>query len=160
MKNFMTRKSHLRILDELKQLREVDMIAVSREKLKCAEQGDLRENFGYEDAKRKLEMIQNQILQMNEMLAGVQFIDELPIPGDMVSVGTSVKILYLDDDKEEEYHILGPADSDIDKKIISFQTPLAKGLITKKAGETVTLTIPEGEKKVKILKVEKFRFEE
>lgn len=156
----MTRKSHKRLLEELTRLREVDMIEISREKQKCAEQGDLRENFGYEEAKRKLEMIQNQILSLNEMLAGVQFIDELPIPGNIVSVGTSVHIQYIDDNKEEQYHILGPADSNVEKNIISFQTPLAKGLITKKEGETVTLSIPGGDKKVKILKVEKYRFEE
>lgn len=159
MKNFITRKSHLRIIAELKRLREVDLIQVSKEKQACAEQGDLRENFGYEDAKKKLEMIQNRILAINDMLAGVQFIDELPIPGTMVSIGTTVIVLDTTSNKEEQYHILGPADSNVEKHIISFQTPIAKGLMTKKVGAVTDIPLPEGSKKVKIVSIEKYRFE-
>lgn len=159
MPNFITRKTHERIIKELTKLREVDLVEVSRVKQECAEQGDLRENFGYAEAKQKLEMIQNRILELNDLLAGVQFIDEIPIPGNMVSIGTTITLLDKKSKQEEIYHILGPADSNIDKGIISFQTPLAKGMMTKKEGDEFTIQIPEGSKEVKILKIEKFKFE-
>ena len=85
--------------------------------------------------------------------------DELLIPGNIVSLGTSIKVLDLDTHKEMVYHILGPADADLKNNIISFQTPLAKGFITKKEGDTVTIQIPDGSKKFKILKIEKYKFE-
>jgi len=160
MKNFITKKTHERLINELKRLREKDMVQISREKLECAEQGDLRENFGYAEAKKKLEMIQNRINDLNALLSTAQFIDDLPIPGTMVSIGTSVTLIDLKENKEEQYHILGPADSDVEKDIISFETPLAKGLITKKEGAIVDIPLPNGAKKVKILKIEKYRFEE
>jgi len=135
MKNFITKKTHERIISDLKRLREKDMIQISREKLECAEQGDLKENFGYAEAKKKLEMIQNRIHDLNAILSGAQFIDDLPIPGNIVSIGTSVTFIDLSENKEEQYHILGPADSDVKQNIISFETPLAKGLIAKKRGD-------------------------
>ena len=159
MPNFITRKTHERVLKELAKLREVDLVEISRVKQECAEQGDLRENFGYAEAKQKLEMIQNRILELNELLAGVQFIDDLPIPGTMVSVGTSVTLLDKKTNKKETYHILGPADSDMKRNIISFQTPLAKGMITKKEGDEFSIPIPEGAKPVKILQITKYQFD-
>lgn len=159
MKHFLTRKAHKKINEELTRLREVDMVQISKEKLECAEQGDLRENFGYHEAKKKLEMIQNRILQLQEILMGTQFIDELPIPGNIVSLGTTIKVLDLETNKEAVYHILGPSDADLKNNIISFQTPLAKGFITKKEGDLVTVQIPDGAKKFKILKIEKYKFE-
>lgn len=159
MPNFITRKTHERVLKELAKLREVDLIEISRIKQECAEQGDLRENFGYAEAKQKLEMIQNRILELNTLLTGVQFIDDLQIPGTLVSLGTSVTLLDKKTNKKELYHILGPADSDISKQIISFQTPLAKGMITKKEGDEFSIPIPEGVKQVKILKITKYQFD-
>jgi len=160
MKNFITKKTHERIISDLKRLREKDMVQISKEKLECAEQGDLKENFGYTEAKKKLEMIQNRIRDLNAILSGAQFIDDLPIPGNIVSIGTSVTIIDLSENKEEQYHILGPEDSDVKQNIISFQTPLAKGLIAKKEGTTIDIALPNGTKKVKILKIEKYRFDE
>lgn len=159
MKHFLTKKTHERIVEELRRLREVDLVQISREKLECAEQGDLRENFGYHEAKKKLEMLHNRIRDLNEILMGAHYIDDLPIPGDLVSLGTTVTVLDLASNQEEIYHILGPSDADLKRNIISFQSPLAKGLITKKAGETVTVPIPDGAKKFKILRIEKYRFE-
>lgn len=158
MPNFITRKTHDKVIAELTKLREVDLVEVSRVKQECAAEGDLRENFGYAEAKQKLEMIQNRIHELNDLLSGVQFIDDLPIPGTMVSVGTSVTLLDKKTNKEETYHILGPADSDIENKIISFQTPIAKGMMTKKEGDEFSIPIPEGNKEVKILKITKYQF--
>lgn len=159
MKHFLTRKTHQRISEELTRLREVDLVAISREKLECAEQGDLRENFGYHEAKKKLEMIQNRIRQLTEIIMGTQFIDELAIPGNIVSLGTTIRVLDLENQQELQYHILGPEDADLKRDIISFQSPLARGLITKKAGDTVSVPIPDGTRKLKILQIEKYSFD-
>ncbi len=158
MPNFITRKTHDIVLEELTKLREVDLIEVSRVKQECAAEGDLRENFGYAEAKQKLEMIQTRIHELTELLSGVQFIDDIAIPGTMVSIGTSVTVLDKKSKKEETFHILGPEDSDIEQGIISFQTPLAKGMMTKKEGDEFAIPIPEGSKEVKILKINKYKF--
>ncbi len=155
-KNFMTRASYERIHEEITELREKDLVKISKEKMEAASQGDLSENAGYEYAKQKMEMIQNKITALEAQVADVQFIDDLPIPGTIVSIGTVVKLLDMEKKKEEQFAILGPADADIAKGVISFQSPLAKGMITKKAGDEVTIQIPGGTRKVKILEIKKY----
>ena len=154
--NFMTRVSYERMQSELIHLREKELPKISKEKLEAASQGDLSENAGYEYAKQKLEMIQTKINTMEAQVSDVQFIEDLPVPGTIVSLGTVVRILDLDKKKEEEFTILGPADTNASEGVISFLSPLAKGMITKKAGDEVTIPIPEGTRKLKILAVRKF----
>ena len=154
--NFMTRASYERMQSELVYLREKELPKISKEKLEAASQGDLSENAGYEYAKQKLEMIQSKINAMAAQISDVQFIEELPIPGTIVSLGTVVRLMDLDKKKEERYTILGPADADAAQGVISFQSPLAKGMITKKVGDEVTIQIPEGTRKVKILEIRKY----
>ena len=155
-KNFMTRVSYERMQEEITNLRERGMPRIAKEKLEAASQGDLSENAGYEYAKQKLEMIQNKITAMEAQVVDAQFIEELPIPGTIVSIGTIVRFLDLEKKKEEQFAILGPADADIAAGVISFQSPLAKGMITKKVGDEVTIAIPEGTRRIKILEIKKF----
>ncbi|MFC2149786.1 GreA/GreB family elongation factor, partial [Candidatus Auribacterota bacterium] len=121
----MTRSSYKVMEEKLKTLRHKDLPEISKEKLEAASQGDLSENAGYEYAKQKLEMIQNKIREMTSALESVQFIEDLPIKGDIVSIGTVVTVSDMDKGSEITYTILGPADSDYEKNILSFKSPIA-----------------------------------
>ncbi|HRZ87264.1 MAG TPA: transcription elongation factor GreA [bacterium] len=155
-KNYMTRKSHAAVEEKLKHFREKELPAITREKMEAASQGDLSENAGYEYAKQKLEMIQNKILDLETQLHDVQYIEDLPIKGDIVSIGTRVTFQDLDAGGEVVYAILGPADTDHTANVISFKSPLARGMIAKKTGDTVTIKIPEGTRNLKVLKIERY----
>ena len=155
-KNFMTRASYERMQQEITHLREKELVKISKEKMEAASQGDLSENAGYEYAKQKMEMIQNKITAMEGQVADAQFIEDLPIPGTIVSIGTIVRFMDLEKKKEEQFAILGPADADVNSGVISFQSPLAKGMITKKVGDEVIIPIPEGTRKIKILEIKKY----
>ncbi len=155
-KNFMTRASYDRLHQEILNLREKEIPRIAKEKLEAASQGDLSENAGYEYAKQKLEMLQNKVTAMEASVTNAQFIEELPISGTIVSIGTIVRVKDLDKNKEEQYTILGPADANAGDGIISFQSPLAKGMITKKAGDEVVVPIPEGARRFKILSIRKY----
>lgn len=155
-KNFMTRKAHAALEEKLKNLREKELPAISREKQEAASQGDLSENAGYEYAKQKLEMLQNKIRELSAELENIQYIEELPIKGDIISIGTMATFMDLDKNKEVAYTILGPADADHTGSVISFKSPLARGMITKKVGDVIQIQIPEGTRKLKVLKIEKY----
>ena len=64
-------------------------------------------------------MVQRRIHEVEEQLAAPQFIEELRIDGEKVSIGTKVVCLNLDTDEEIVYTILGPADAAPEKKILS-----------------------------------------
>jgi len=152
----MTRKSYEKLSAEARRLKEVEITRVSREKLEAAQQGDLRENAGYEAAKDRLNLINARLNQIAEQLAGAQFIEDLKIPADVVSVGTRVRLLDLDEKRELEYCILGPADADLDQNIISFQSPIARAMIAKKASQEFSAVTPGGERNFRILSIGRY----
>lgn len=152
----MTRKSYEKLSAEARHLKEVEVPRVSKEKLEAAAQGDLRENAGYEAARDRLNLINARINQIAEQISGAQFIEDLKIPADAVTLGTRVKLLDLDEEQEVEYCILGPADADVVNNIISFQSPLARAMITKKILDEFSAITPGGERSFRILAIERY----
>jgi transcription elongation factor GreA len=156
MSNYFTRASHTRLTSEVEKLRSQDLIAISRAKQAAAAEGDLSENAEYHATREKLEMVQRRIYELEEQLSSPRFIEDLPISGDSVSIGTKVTCLDLDTDKEVVYTILGPADTAPEQNIISFQSPLGRGLIGKRLDEEVSITIPAGKRNFLILDIRRF----
>ena len=155
--NYMTRKSYERLGAEARRLKEVEIPRVSREKMEAAQQGDLRENAGYDAARDRLNHIHARLEQIGAMLTGAQFIEDLRIPGDIVSIGTRVTLADLDDDRHVEYSILGPADADLERNIISFQSPLARGMVGKKTADEIVVDTPGGRRRFRIISIERYQ---
>jgi transcription elongation factor GreA len=101
-------------------------------------------------------MVQRRIYELEEQLSSPRFIEELPISGDSVSIGTKVTCLDLDTDEQVVYTILGPADTAPEQNIISFQSPLGRGLIGKVLDEEVSIIIPAGKRNFLILDIRRF----
>ncbi len=156
MSHFYTRESHERLTNELHKLRTRDIIDLSRAKQAAAAEGDLSENAEYHATREKLDMVQRRIHDLEELLRAPRFIEELPISCDRVSIGNKVTCLDLDTDKEITYTILGSADTAPEQNIISFQSPLAAGLIGKEPDDEVSITIPAGKRNLLILDIERF----
>jgi len=101
-------------------------------------------------------MVQNKIRELSAELEQIQYIEDLPVKGDIISIGTVVTFMDLDKNTEAVYTILGPADADHSGNVISFKSPLARGMITKKVGDLITIKIPEGERRLEVLKIERY----
>ena len=71
-------------------------------------------------------------------------------------MGKRVRIKEVDSGDEREYTILGEGETDLDKRIISYQSPLATALINHKRGEVVDVQLPRGMKRFEILAIEFF----
>lgn len=160
MGGFFTRASHARLMDELMKLRGTDLLAVSRAKQAAAAEGDLSENAEYHATREQLAMLQRRIYELEEQLRSPRFIEELPISCERVSIGTKVVCLDLKSRQEVVYTILGQADAVPEKNIISYQSPLGKGLIGKVLDDEVAITIPAGQRHLRILDILRFDDEE
>jgi transcription elongation factor GreA len=156
MSNFYTRASHARLTEELTRLRAQELPALSRAKNMAAAEGDLNENAEYQATREKLEMLQRRIYELEEQLRSPRFIEELPISRERVSIGTKVRCLDLASGEEVSYTILGPADSVPEDNIVSFQSPLARGLINKELDDDVTINVPAGTRRLRILDIQRF----
>ena len=115
--------------------------------------GDLKENAEYHAAKEKLKLIDVQIAELGAVLSKAVIIDPTSLPHDRVSFGSTVKLVNTDTDEEFEYSIVGGVESNAEKGMISFNSPLAKQLMGKEEGDEFSATLPGGVKNFEVLEV-------
>ncbi len=115
--------------------------------------GDLKENAEYHSAKEKLKLIDIQIAELNAVISKAIIIDPTILPHDRVSFGSTIDLVDVQSDEEFTYTIVGGVESDATNGLISFNSPLAKQLMGKVAGDEITTTLPGGVKIFEILKV-------
>ncbi|SNX54310.1 transcription elongation factor GreA [Thermoanaerobacterium sp. RBIITD] len=141
--------------EELDYLKSVKRPEVA-EKIKQARAfGDLSENSEYDEAKNEQAFVEGRIATIEAMLRNAQVIDEEDITVDKVSVGCTVKV-YDEEFKENvEYTIVGSTEADPVNNKISDESPIGKALIGKKVGETVTVEVPAGIIKLKVIEIHK-----
>ncbi|KZL40519.1 transcription elongation factor GreA [Secundilactobacillus collinoides] len=115
--------------------------------------GDLSENSEYESAKNEQSMLESRISTVEHMIQYAEVIDSDNTDKDEITVGKKVTFKELPDEDPESYTIVGAAEADPISGKISNDSPIAKGLLGHRVGEEVTINIPAGDMKVKILSV-------
>ncbi|WP_214846685.1 transcription elongation factor GreA [Exiguobacterium sp. s193] len=137
-------------LNELKSVRRKEVV----ENIKIARSfGDLSENAEYDSAKEEQAMVEGRIAQLEEMLRNVAIISEEEKDISVVSIGTTVTFLILEDDEEETYTIVGSAEADPFTGKISNESPIAQSLLGHGVGEKVSVQAPGGDFAVKITSI-------
>ena len=115
--------------------------------------GDLKENAEYHSAKEKLGLIDSQIAELNAVISKAVIIDPSTLPHNKVSFGSTVSLVDTNTDEEFTYMIVGGVESNAEKGMISFNSPLAKQLMGKEEGDEVKATLPGGVKTFEVLGV-------
>ena len=115
--------------------------------------GDLKENAEYHSAKDKLKLIDIQIAELNAVISKAVIIDPSTLPHDRVSFGSTVNLVDTNSDEEFTYTIVGGVESNAEKGMISFNSPLAKQLMGKEEGDEIRATLPGGVNTFEILGV-------
>lgn len=130
-----------------------NQIPASKKAIEAArELGDLRENSEYKMAREHDETLSARRAQLQRELAQSEVIDFSKAPTDVVGIGSVVTVEK--DGKTQKCYIRGAWDSNPDKNIYSYKTPIAQALLEHKVGDVVETNI-EGHKTVwKILKIE------
>ena len=114
--------------------------------------GDLSENAEYDEAKDEQAKLEADIVELEAALRNVIVIDG-EISTDAVNVGTTVLVLYLDENDEEEFTIVGARESDPMNNKVSNESPIGVALLGHKKGETVSVEAPDGAYELKILEI-------
>ena len=149
----MTPEGKKQLEDELEELKTVKRGEII-ERIKIARGfGDLSENSEYESAKDEQAFVEGRITTLENMLRFAQVVDSDEVDKDEVSIGKTVVFKELPDEEEEEYKIVGSAESDPFSGKISNDSPIAQALIGKKEGDKVTIEIPNGNMEVEIVSV-------
>jgi transcription elongation factor GreA len=117
--------------------------------------GDISENSEYDEAKNEQAHIESRIAHLETILKNAKVIDDDEISAEKVSIGSKVKIFYMDTQEELSYHIVGSTEADPSRQKISNESPVGSALMDKKAGEVVEVIIPDGKLEIKILEINK-----
>ncbi|MGJ0364052.1 transcription elongation factor GreA [Aliarcobacter cryaerophilus] len=115
--------------------------------------GDLKENAEYHSAKEKLKLIDVQIAELSNTISKAVIVNPSSLPHDRVSFGSTIDLVDVETDDEFTYTIVGGVESNVEKGLISFNSPLAKQLMGKVEGDEFIATLPGGTKTFEILKV-------
>ncbi len=117
--------------------------------------GDISENSEYDEAKNEQAHIEGRIVQIESMLKHAKVIDEDEVSTEKVSLGSKVRLLDMEFDEEVEYYIVGSTEADALNYKISNESPVGSELIGKKVGEVVSVSVPDGIIKFKVLEIHK-----
>jgi transcription elongation factor GreA len=145
----MTREGHNRLKEELERLKRVERPAITRAIAEARAHGDLSENAEYHAAREKQSFVEARINDLESKVGSAEVI-EPPTSGDRVTFGSTVRV-EDQSGKESRYQIVGSEESDPASGRLSIMAPLARALIGKKVGDTVTAQLPGGTKTFEIL---------
>ena len=147
----MTRTGFERLRDELDRLKRVERPTIIKAIAEARAHGDLSENAEYHAAREKQSFIEGRINDLEGKVNGAEVIDA-PSGGDRVTFASTVR-LADEAGKEIRYWIVGSDEADPPKGRISILSPLARTLIGKRVGNSVTAQLPGGRKTFEILDV-------
>ncbi len=140
--------------NELKDLKSVQRPAVIQAIAEAREHGDLSENAEYHAAREQQSFIEGRIQELESVIGRAQVIDPSAMEGHTtVKFGATVIIVDEDTDVEMTYTIVGEYETDTDAGKISVTAPVARALIGKSIGDSVTVRSPKGASTYEILEI-------
>lgn len=149
----MTVRGKTKLDEELKHLKSFERPKVIQEIATARAHGDLSENAEYDAAKEKQAFIEGRIKEIEDKLARAQVVDPKEIRTDRIVFGATIQLKDLDSEEIKNYSIVGSDESDIKAGMISIESPVARQLLNKKEGDSVTVRVPKGEIEYEILSV-------
>jgi transcription elongation factor GreA len=149
----MTNRGYEMLLEELKQLKNVERPAIIAAIATAREHGDLSENAEYHAAKEKQSFIEGRVREIEDKVSRAQVIDVKQLTGDNIKFGATVLIADEDTDEESTFQIVGVDESDVTVGLLSVTSPLARALIGKTEGDSVDVATPSGGKSYEVVSV-------
>jgi len=150
-----SREGYDKLVEEIKNLEQVEMPKIAQAIANARSEGDLSENAEYHGQRENQGLMQAKINQLKTRLANCYIADKADMPKGVVAFGSTVTVRDLKLDEEESYEFVGPGEEDYDGDVMKILTssPIAKALMGKKVGDVVEVTIPKGVMKLEITKI-------
>jgi transcription elongation factor GreA len=154
MKSPMTAAGAQKLREELQRLKFVDRPRITQAIAEARALGDLKENAEYHAAREQQSFAEGRIADIETKLATAEIIDVTKVNAQgRVVFGATVELMNLGTEEEVKYRIVGEDEADIKAGLVSINSPVARGLIGKSEGDTVTVQIPSGAVEYEILAV-------
>ena len=131
---------------------EVELPALIQEVTRTKENGDLSENFEYQDAKHRMRQMHSRIASMKDKISRAVIITKNARTSGVIQLGSTV--VLESSSAKKTYEILGPHEADPSRGRISDHSPLGAALLGHSVGDTVTLQTTKGSIEYRIIEVQ------
>jgi transcription elongation factor GreA len=151
--SYFTEEGLKKLKEELHQLKVHDRSYISKQIAEARDKGDLSENAEYDAAKEAQGLLELKISKMEEVLSNARLIDESSLDMTKVLILSKVKIKNVATGATMSYTLVAENEADLKAGKISVDSPIGKGLLGKKVGDTADITVPSGVMKFEIVEL-------
>ena len=141
---YYTEEGLQKLKDELQQLEVVERKKCTAAVAEAREKGDLSENAEYDAAREAQALLEVKIAKLKDVIANARLVDESQIDISKVSILTTVKIKNLKNNATMSYTLVAENEADLKSGKISVDSPIGKGLLGKRVGDKVDISVPAG----------------
>ncbi len=153
-RNPVTPEGHAALTAKLHHKKSVERLQIVKDIEEARAHGDISENSEFEDAKQRQAECDAHIRMLEGMLATAEVIDITKVPkSDRVVFGCWVTIENVDTGEERTWRIVGEDQADVEQRLISYKSPIARALIGKNEGDEVVVQTPQGKVTYAIVEV-------
>src|ERR1700709_727417 len=150
---YFTKEGLEKLKQELQELKTTGRSTITKAIAEARDKGDLSENAEYDAAKEAQGLHEAEISQVQETLANARLLDESKLDQSKVLALSIVKIKNVKNGATMSYQLVAESEADLKSGQISVSSPIAKGLLGKKVGETTEITVPAGKIEFEILEI-------
>ena len=142
---YLTRERLVELEQELHQLKVHGRSEVASKIAEARGHGDLSENAEYDAAKEAQQHLELKISKLEQTLSRARIIQSKDLPNDKVYILSNVTLKDSKSKKIVKYKLVSPEEANFEENKISVTSPIGKGLIGKKIGDVVKISVPAGE---------------
>jgi len=150
---YLTKEGFDNLKKELENLKRVQRPAISAQIAEARDKGDLSENAEYDAAKEAQGLLEAKISKLETMFANARVLDESKLDNSKINMLSRVKVKNLNADREMEYTIVSEKEADMKIGRISSKSAIGAGLIGKRVGDVVEITVPAGIVKLEVISI-------
>ncbi|MGV3561352.1 transcription elongation factor GreA [Larkinella arboricola] len=151
--SYYTEEGLSRLKAELNELKTKGRSDIARQIAEARDKGDLSENAEYDAAKDAQGLLEMKISKMEEIVSNARLLDESAIDTSQVSVLSTVKIKNRKNGATMTYTLVSEEEADLKLGKISVGSPIGKGLLGKKVGDTTEIKVPAGTLEFEVLEI-------
>lgn len=133
-----------KLQEEIAQLEYELRSELPKEILRARELGDLSENAEYHAAKERQGLVNARLGQLKARLGELSMIDLSRVPTDRIGFGSTVVVYDIARSEELTYRLVASEETDVKQGLISTSSPIGRGLLNKRVGDEVKITVPGG----------------
>ena len=150
---YTTQGGYRRLRERLEKAREAyfKVCASNEEAAGAGDSSVWHDNFAYEENQRQMQALAHRVHELEVILSQLQLVTVHATPPEAVSIGTRVRIRFVDDDREQTLFIGGYDDGEPAASRISYQSPLAQALMGKEEGDLFSARIGPRVRRIEVL---------